>query len=398
MNEFPLLRLRPGEHRRIRQGHLWVYRDELEPPLPSLEPGSLVRIETAYRYNLGVGFYNPTSKIAVRLLAWDGPVDEDFFITRLTRALALRRAFYGESTVYRLAFGEADFLPGLIVDRYGDVVAVQYLSVGMDCRSSLVVAAIRQVLPSVRGIVAKNDSVHREKEGLPRQEAILWGNVPGSIELTVGCIRVQVDILGGQKTGLYLDQRANYELVGRFARGRRVLDCFTHQGDFALHCAQCGAADVVGVDSSDAALAVAGRNAAFNGLADRCRFVQADVFDFLKAAVSRREQWDMVILDPPAFAKDKQHIPSALRGYAEINRRGLQLLGDCGILVTASCSHHISEYMLADVVVREAQRAGCRVRLFARGMQSPCHPIYAPMPETAYLKLLLYEVVRLTAL
>ncbi len=397
MNELPLLRLRPGEHHRIRHGHLWVYHDELEPPLPSLEAGSLVRVETSYGYNLGIGFYHPTSKIAVRLLLWDNAVNEDFFVARLERALTLRRAFYGESTVYRLAFGEADFLPGLVVDRYGDIVAVQYLSAGMDRRSSLIISAIRQVLPSVRGIVAKNDSVLREKEGLPRQEAILWGSVPDRIELAIGSIRMHVDILGGQKTGLYLDQRANYELVARFARGRRVLDCFTHQGGFALHCAQSGATEVVGVDSSDAALALAQRNAALNGVADRCRFVQADVFEFLKAAVARREQWDMVILDPPAFAKTKQHIPSALRGYAEINRRALQLLGDGGILVTASCSHHISEAMLADVVAREAQRAGCRIRLIARGMQSPCHPIYAPMPETAYLKLLIYEAVRLVA-
>lgn len=219
MNELPLLRLRPGEHHRIRHGHLWVYHDELEPPLPSLEAGSLVRVETSYGYNLGIGFYHPTSKIAVRLLLWDNAVNEDFFVARLERALALRRAFYGESTVYRLAFGEADFLPGLVVDRYGDVVAVQYLSAGMDRRSSLIISAIRQVLPSVRGIVAKNDSVLREKEGLPRQEAILWGSVPDRIELAIGSIRMHVDILGGQKTGLYLDQRANYELVARFARG-----------------------------------------------------------------------------------------------------------------------------------------------------------------------------------
>jgi len=209
---------------------LWIYRDELSSPLPSLEPGSLVRIETSYGYNLGLGFYHPTSTIAVRLLVWDRPVDADFFATRLARALTLRQAYYGESTVYRLAFGESDFLPGLIIDRYGDFVSVQYLAAGMELRSQSIIEAIRRVLPSLKGIVAKNDSILREKEGLPRREEVLWGTVPEQVELLVGSVRMAVDILGGQKTGLYLDQRANYELVARFARGRRVLDCFTHQG------------------------------------------------------------------------------------------------------------------------------------------------------------------------
>ena len=394
MSDIPILRLRSGQHRRVRDGHLWIYRDELSSPLPSLEPGSLVRIETSYGYNLGLGFYHPTSTIAVRLLVWDGPVDTAFFATRLARALTLRQAYYGESTVYRLAFGESDFLPGLIIDRYGDFVSVQYLAAGMELRSQSIIEAIRRVLPSLKGIVAKNDSILREKEGLPRREEVLWGTVPEQVELLVGSVRMAVDILRGQKTGLYLDQRANYELVARFARGRRVLDCFTHQGGFALHCALHGATDVVGVDSSERAIARANVNAQRNDLADRCTFHVADVFEFLKACVGRGEQWDMVILDPPAFAKSKHHVASALRGYAEINRRALQLLGEGGILVTASCSHHVTESMLADVVVREARRAGCRVRMIARGMQSPCHPIYAPMPETSYLKLLIYEVVR----
>ncbi|MCX7929959.1 MAG: class I SAM-dependent rRNA methyltransferase, partial [Chlorobi bacterium] len=309
----------------------------------------------------------------------------------------LRRSFYADRTTYRLVFGEADFLPGLIVDRYGEYIAVQYLSAGMERRSSTIVEALRTVLPDIRGIVAKNDSALRDKEGLPRCEKVLWGNIPDRhcVELA-GCTMV-VDLLGGQKTGLYLDQAVNYELVARFAAGRRVLDCFTHQGGFALHCARAGALEVCGVDSSVAALALAQENAQINGVADCCRFIEADVFDYLAHAESEGQRWDMIILDPPAFAKSTHHVERALRGYAEINRRALRLLGDGGILVTASCSHHVNHAMLADVVISESRRAACRVRLVARGMQSPCHPIYAPMLETEYLSLLVFEAVRLDA-
>ncbi|MCS7000592.1 MAG: class I SAM-dependent rRNA methyltransferase [Candidatus Kapabacteria bacterium] len=394
---FPSLRLRPGAHRRLRSGHLWVYRDELEHPSAPLAAGDVVRVQAAHGGELGVGFYHPTSKIAVRLLLWNGDADAEFFLRRFERALALRRTFYGQEQVYRLVFGEADFLPGLIVDRYGEYLAVQYLSVGMDRRSDIITETLRQLLPETRGIIAKNDSVLREKEGLPRTEMLLWGSIPERLELTINGLVVYVDLVGGQKTGLYLDQRANYTLVARFAQGRRVLDCFTHQGGFALHCARSGARQVVGVDSSASAIALARQNAERNNLSACCDFVEADVFDYLKAAVARGERWDMVILDPPAFAKSVDHIERALRGYAEINRRALQLLGDGGILVTASCSHYISERMLAETVVTESKRAGCRVRLIARGMQSPCHPIYAPMPETEYLKLLVFEVVRLAS-
>lgn len=397
MSSIPLVRLRADAHRRVRRGHLWIYRDELAEPLPALSAGELVRVETAYGYNLGVGFFHPSSKIAVRLLQWHGQVDEEFFRMRIQRALAIREHLFGKSTTYRLVFGESDFLPGLIVDRYGQWLAVQYLAAGMQQRSAMIVETLRAVLPEVRGIVAKNDSVLREKEGLTRQEEVLWGSVPDRITVELNGIAMAVDLLGGQKTGLYLDQRLNYELVSRFASGRRVLDCFTHEGGFALHCVRAGAANVVGVDSSAAALALAEENALLNNLEEKCRFIEADVFDYLKQAVAQGERWDMIILDPPAFAKSAHHVKRALRGYAEINRRALQLLNDGGILVTASCSHYVGESLLLDVVVAEALRTGCYVRLLARGMQSPCHPIYAPMPETAYLTLLVFDVVRFTS-
>lgn len=396
MDSIPLVRLRGGAHRRVRRGHLWIYRDELAEPLPALRAGDLVRVETTYGYDLGVGFFHPSSKIAVRLLQWHGQVDEEFFRLRFQRALILRQRLFGESNVYRLVFGEADFLPGLIVDRYDKWLAVQYLAAGMEHRSAMIVEALRSVFPELCGIVAKNDSVLREKEGLRRQEEVLWGSVPNRITIELNGIAIVVDLLGGQKTGLYLDQRINYELVSRFAPGRRVLDCFTHEGGFALHCARAGAVNVVGVDSSAAALQLARENALLNNLQEQCHFIEADVFDYLKQAVGRGEHWDMVILDPPAFAKSTQHVERALRGYAEINRRALQLLDDGGILVTASCSHYVGESLLFDVVATEARRTGCRIRLLARGMQSPCHPIYAPMPETAYLTLLVFEVVRFT--
>lgn len=395
MTALPLLRLRSGAHQRVRSGHLWVFRDELESPVPQLEPGALVQVHTSYGYDLGVGFYHPTSKIAVRLLAWHGEVDLEFFCRRIERALRLRESFYGTSTMYRLVFSEADFLPGLIVDRYDKWCAVQFLSAGMDSRRSMIVEALRRVIPSVRGIIAKNDTVLREKEGLPRQEEMLWGEVPPVITVELDNVQFALDIIGGQKTGLYLDQRLNYQLVSRFATGRRVLDCFTHHGGFALFCLLHGAASATGVDSSSAALELARQNAMLNGVAERCTFIEADVFNFLKQATTEGQQWDMVILDPPAFAKSVKHVPQALRGYAEINRRALQLLEDGGILVSASCSHYITEQMLLETILAEARRVACRVCLLARGMQSPCHPVYTPMPQTQYLKVLVFEVVRL---
>lgn len=370
MDSIPLVRLRGGAHRRVRRGHLWIYRDELAEPLPALRAGDLVRVETTYGYDLGVGFFHPSSKIAVRLLQWHGQVDEEFFRLRFQRALILRQRLFGESNVYRLVFGEADFLPGLIVDRYDKWLAVQYLAAGMEHRSAMIVEALRSVFPELCGIVAKNDSVLREKEGLRRQEEVLWGSVPNRITIELNGIAIVVDLLGGQKTGLYLDQRINYELVSRFAPGRRVLDCFTHEGGFALHCARAGAVNVVGVDSSAAALQLARENALLNNLQEQCHFIEADVFDYLKQAVGRGEHWDMVILDPPAL--QKAHSMSS--EPCEVMLKSIAVRCNCSMmgesllqravrttLENRSCSTLLLLKHDAPVAVSDCWRVGCNL-------------------------------------
>lgn len=396
MTELPLLTLKPKSHNRVRGGHLWVFRDEFSS-LPDIPAGSVVRVQTDYGYDLGVGFYHPANQIAVRLLRHSSTVNEEFFAQRIAQALRLRERLFPTEPSYRLVFGESDFLPGLIIDRYhdsssgADYLAAQLLSAGMEAHKQQIVAALRQVLPNVRGIIAKNDSQLRAKEGLPKQEELLFGEIPESIAIQENGVQLALSLLHGQKTGYFLDQRLNRATVAWLAKGLRVLDCFTNQGGFVLNAALGGAHEAVGVDISATAIEACNRNAKLNNLSN-CSFVVADVFEYLKEQAQSANKWDMVILDPPAFTKSKANIPQAKRGYAEINRQALKLIPSGGFLVSSSCSHHISEEMLLDVIHEESRRINRRLKLIMRGMQSPCHPIYLPMPETRYLKFFVFEV------
>ncbi|MFM2133445.1 MAG: hypothetical protein RL156_726 [Bacteroidota bacterium] len=383
------LRLAPKAHKRIRQGHLWVFRDELAPHEPC-EAGDLVRIVTDYDYDLGVGFYHPTSQIAVRLLAAPD-FSKERITNRLRSALQLREQLFAPETAYRLVFGESDGFPGLIVDRYGDYCAVQFLSAGIDKRRAEITEALQDVMPNVKGIIAKNDSQLRSKEGLPRTTEVLFGDIPPSIEMTENGIRYNLSLAEGQKTGYFLDQRVNRSFIAQIAKGLRVMDCFTNQGGFALNAAAGGALEVLGVDSSASAIEACSRNAALNNYT-QCSWLVADVFDDLKRRAAAAEKWDMIILDPPAFTKTKAQVAQAKRGYAEINRQALKLISNGGYLVSASCSHHMREDMLMDVILEESRRVNRKLALVYRGHQSPCHPVYMPMPETQYLKFLVFRV------
>jgi 23S rRNA (cytosine1962-C5)-methyltransferase len=294
--------------------------------------------------------------------------------------------------MYRLVHGEADLLPGLVVDRYGDYLAVLTFSVGMDLRLPLIVEALRQVVPETKGIVEKNCSRLRDLEQLPQRQRILYGSIPEQLVLEEFGLQLELRLLEGQKTGAYLDQRYHRALTGRLAQGLRVLDCFTYCGGFALHAARHGAQEVLGIDSSARALDCARRNAALNRL-EQVRFHEADVFSFLREQVSGGAQWDMVILDPPAFAKSRRHVPAAKRGYAELNRLALLLIPSGGYLVTSSCSHHVFEAVFLEVIFTEAARLGRQLRLLYRGTQPPDHPILLSMPETQYLKFFLFAVL-----
>ncbi len=388
-NEFPQLRLKPQAHKRIRGGHPWVFQDELAER-PSLDAGTIVRVVTDYDYDLGLGMYNAQSQIVVRLLNTQR-FDLEFFVQRIGNALHLRERLFAPETAYRLVFGESDFLPGLVVDRYSDYLALQFLSAGMDRHRELVVEALRSVLPSVQGMVAKNDSPLRTREGLQRKTEVLFGSIPEYISMQENGLRFDLQLESGQKTGYFLDQRLNRAFVRSISRNLRVLDCFTNQGGFALHAADGAAREVVGVDSSAQAVSSCTHNAELNNFA-QCSFVEADVFDYLKQQAAEGQKWDMVILDPPAFTRSKAQVAQAKRGYAEINRQALKLIPAGGFLVSASCSHHVSETMLMDVIRDEARRINRQLKLIHRGEQSPCHPILLSMPETHYLKFLVFEV------
>ena len=387
------LRLRAGHDSRVRSGHLWVFSNEVSELPRTIPPGALVRVRTARGESVGTGIYNPHSLICVRLLG--GEVEKlnlEFFCERLRRALELRQRLCPGEAMYRLVHGEADLLPGLVVDRYGEYLALQTFSIGMEQRLELIVEALRTVLPETKGIVEKNLSRLRELEGLPQRQRVLFGTIPQWLPVEEFGIRLELSLLEGQKTGAYLDQRYHHVIAGRWARGLRVLDCFTHQGGFALHAAANGAREVLGVDSSAFAIECARRNAQLNGLS-QLQFVEAEVFEFLRQQRQENARWDMIILDPPAFAKSRRHVPAAKRGYAELNRLAMELLPEGGFLVTSSCSHHVFEAVFLEVLHGEAAALGRQLQLLYRGTQPPDHPILLSMPETQYLKFFIFQVL-----
>ncbi|MEY3386129.1 MAG: hypothetical protein RIR53_940 [Bacteroidota bacterium] len=386
------LTLKPREERRLRDGHLWAYRDELVHA-PDAVPGELVRLVAHDGSSLGSGLYNPLSKIAVRLLGGEvETLDTHFFVRRFQTSLQLRRRMLPNEESYRLVFGEADLLSGLIVDVYGQYAALQMLSAGMDRAKPRVIEALLQVLPDLKGIIEKNTAQTRKKEGLELVDAVVWGEIPERVHVRENGLALEIDLLGGQKTGYFLDQKINRRVVGSLSAGRSVLDCFCNVGGFALNAAAGGARLALGVDSSVTAIEGARRHAEINGL-ENCTFEQANVFDLLREHVQRGRTWDVVILDPPSFAKSRTAIRGALAGYAELNRTAMKLLEPGGLLVSSSCTQLVSEHDLLDILYRESARIRKRLRLVHRGLQAPDHPVLLSMPETQYLKFLVFEVI-----
>jgi 23S rRNA (cytosine1962-C5)-methyltransferase len=317
-------------------------------------------------------------------------IGRDFYLRRLRAAEEHRRAVVRDTDGYRVAHGEADLLPALVVDRYGDFLVVQTLDQGMDAARCLIASCLEEIFHP-RGIVARNDVAVRAKEQLPLECTVLAGEIPEAVEVRVNGFTMRADLLRGQKTGIFLDQRENYRAAAQYARGGKALDCFTSTGGFALHLA-AGCSSVEAVDSSVPALATARRNAETNGIAN-IAFHEADVFDLLAGYSSARREFSMVVLDPPAFAKSRRSLEGAASGYKEINLRALRLLAPGGILVTCSCSHHVSEAMLLGLVAQAALDANRTLRVLERRTQSQDHPILLTVPETHYLKCLIVEVV-----
>jgi 23S rRNA (cytosine1962-C5)-methyltransferase len=411
MDSLPTVILKPGEADRIIAGHPWIYHSEIlrvtQPPLD----GGLVQVKDPRQRLIGTGFFNSKSKIVVRVLSPDRvEVDEKFFEERIRAALAVRQKHLPGATSFRVVNAESDFLSGLIVDKYEDVLVVQISSLGMDQRKSLIISALQKIF-SPRAILERSDIASRKFEGLVEANGILLESnlqvAPGEQAkawtptiVNLNGLKFETDLVGGHKTGLYLDQQANYQAVSQFAKGAQVLDCFSFLGGFGLHAARAGAAHVHLLDQSADAIEASKRNAAANGLAEKCSFEAINVFDWLKAqtAVNPHERviprFDLIILDPPSFTRNRASVPDALRGYKEIHLRALKLLKPGGTLATFCCSHHVDAGLFQDTLLSAAFDTRHVLRRVATYSQSPDHPVIPMIPETEYLKGFAFEKVR----
>lgn len=386
------VKLHPGRDRRLLQGHRWVFSNEIASSLSDYEPGSWVEVFSSKGVSLGSGYINPHSLIAVRLVCppGRGPT-KDFFVQLLTSAAARRtELYYPESDCYRLIYGESDGLPGLVVDRYGEVIVYQVTTLGMSRMEPLLQELLTDLFQPA-ALVFRNDVQVRSLEGLPLEKGTAYGEVPQDHEVELDHVRLGVSPLEGQKTGLYLDHRDNRKALRRWTRGKKVLDLFCYSGAWSLSAALGGAVEVLGVDQSPDAVAWAGVNALRNGMDDRCRFVEADVFPFLRGI--EKASFDLVVLDPPAFAKNRNALREALKGYTDLNRRALLAVKSGGMLVTSSCSYHVSPDMFTEALLLAAQAAGKRLRMVESRGQSLDHPAWLAMPETLYLKCYFLEVL-----
>ena len=373
--------------------HLWLYAGHLGSVVGEPVAGDLIDVLTSDGRFYGRGIYNPASKIRVRLLTFqDEPIDETFWLGRIQQAIRLRERVVAQSNAYRLIYGEADRLPGLIVDRYGQLLVMQTLSAGMDRRKELLADLLMKEL-SIADIYLRNDAKSRQLEGLSLERGFLRGSGPTQVEIHEGPAKFLVDVERGQKTGWFCDQRENRLAAARLAVGAEVLEVFCHTGAFGIHATLAGAISVESLDVGQDTLEMARRHAVMNHVEDRCIYRQADAFEEMRHLVKAGRPYDLIILDPPAFARSKQALPGALAGYKDINLLGLKLLKPDGFLVTCSCSHPVSEADFWNSIRLAARDARRDIRLIEQRGQSADHPILASMPETRYLKCFIVQVL-----
>jgi 23S rRNA (cytosine1962-C5)-methyltransferase len=375
---------------RVASGHPWIFASDVLDR-GEAAAGDAVLVIDPKGASLGVAHYSDSSQISLRLLTDRSGVsiDRSFYLRRIATAEAYRKRVVQGANAYRLVHAEADQLPALVIDRYGDYFTMQTLDQGMD-RVKADIASCLEELFAPRGIVERNDAAVREREALPLQSGVLSGEVPETVVIEMNGLKLHADLLRGQKTGIFLDQRENYVAAARYAHGR-ALDCFTSTGGFALHLApKCESVEAV--DSSQPSLEIAARNSEANGI-ENVEYRQTDVFDLLSAHASARRRFDLVVLDPPAFAKSRGNLEAAARGYREINRRALELLASGGILVTCSCSHHVSEAQFLEIVAAASLDTHRSLRVLERRTQALDHPILLTVSETMYLKCLILEVL-----
>ena len=412
-------RIKKGGARAFKAGGLWIYDNEIDRVRGTFEDGDILAVEDFDGYFLGWGFINRSSKISIRMLSRkkDQAITPAFLESRVRAAWDYRKKVIDTSSC-RVIFGEADFLPGITVDKYEDVLVVESLALGIDRLKPLILSALTKVLAEdgvrIRGIYERNDAKVREKEGLPRTKGFIGDPFDTMVPITENGVRYMVDVENGQKTGFFLDQKDNRRAIARLCTGGRVLDCFTHTGSFGLNAAMAGAAEVTSVDASDLAIAQAAQNASLNGFfpeseaseddasggkwlvneaGTRLRYQCADIFDLLPALHREGEQYDVVILDPPAFTKSRNSVKAAVRGYREINQRGLRLVRDGGFLATCSCSHFMTPDLFRDTIAQAARDAHKRLRQVEFRTQAPDHPILWASEESYYLKFYIFQVL-----
>lgn len=390
VKSYPEVILEKGREKRLLRGHKWVYSNELTVSLKGFAPGSWVRVMSAKGVYLGLGYVNPNSLIAVRIFCPPGKKPTlGYFQELLSRADSLRRAIFRGSEVYRMFFGESDGLPGFVVDKYEDVLVYQANTQGITAiEPQLLEMLVSLFRPSC--VVYRNDSSARQLEGLDLDKGIAFGGLKEDLWVNIDGLWFSVDPIEGQKTGLYLDQRENRKLLKPFVEGKRVLDLFCYDGAWSIHAALYGARYVVGVDQSAWALERARVNAKRNGVEEKCSFIRADVFDFLR---DDHDLFDVIVCDPPAFAKNKKTLANAIKGYTDLNRRAMLKLTEGGVLVTCSCSHHLSEPLFHNLLVEASLASGRRFVILEIRGQSPDHPIFLPMPETRYLKCFVLRMI-----
>ena len=383
--------LKPGKEKRVFSRHPWIFKSDIDKIEGSFTPGDVLSVQSSRGRFLARAFYNPSSQIALRVMSWhEEPVDRDLIFRRVREAVDYRRTF-ADLKSCRLVFAESDRLPALIVDAFGDVLVLQCLALGMErFKQDVVDALVQEMNP--RGIWERNDVPVRRLEGLEETTGLLYGDVPDRVEILENGVRFLVDVKKGQKTGFFLDQKENRAAIAPFVAGKKVLDCFTHTGSFALHAGHFGAVEVLGVDISAYACDFASENAALNHLQDVVSFQEANAFDLLSEESRSGKKYDVIILDPPAFAKSRSAMDNAMRGYKEINLRAMKMIVPGGYLVTCSCSQHVLPAMFRSMVLDAASDARVQLRQVEFRSQGRDHPILPAAPETEYLKCGIYQV------
>ena len=389
--------LRKGEGRTVKSGGAWIFDNEIDRVEGAFENGDIVEVRDFDGYFLGWGFYNPVSKISVRLMSRkkEHEITEAFLEQRVRDAWEYRKQVIDTGSC-RVIFGEADWLPGLVVDKFSDVLVVESLALGIDRLKPVILDKLREVLAQdgirIRGIYERSDAKVRLQEGMERYKGFIGDPFDTKVEIEENGVKYLVDVQEGQKTGFFLDQKENRKAIRRLCAGKKVLDCFTHTGSFALNAGAAGAASVLGVDASMTGVLQAEENARLNGLSDRVRGQCADVFELLPQLEEQGERYDVVILDPPAFTKSRSSVKNAVKGYREINLRGMKLVKDGGFLATCSCSHFMDPELFAKTIREAARSARKRLRQVEFRTQAPDHPILWAADESYYLKFYLFQV------